>query len=48
MTPPGTRRVYWDLPDPKDEPLDRVRAIRDDVRTRVEQLIEEIDREAIG
>ena len=48
VTPPGTRRVYWDLPDPKDEPLDRVRAIRDDVRTRVEQLIEEIDREAIG
>ena len=48
MTPPGTHRVYWDLPDPKDEPPDRVRAIRDDIRTRVERLIGEIDRGAIG
>ena len=46
MTPPGTRRVYWDLPDPKNEPLDRVRAIRDEIHTRVEQLIEQLDGEA--
>jgi arsenate reductase len=46
VTPPGTRRVYWDLPDPKNEPLDRVRAIRDEIRTRVEQLIEQLDGEA--
>ena len=46
VTPPGTRRVYWNLPDPKNQPLDRVCAIRDDIRTRVAGLIRELDREA--
>src|SRR3954453_15346991 len=27
---PGKRYVNWQLPDPKHEPLERVRAIRDD------------------
>ena len=35
---PGKRYVNWQLPDPKDKPLDEVRAIRDDIATRVEQL----------
>ena len=36
---PGLRREDWPLDDPKGKPLDRVREIRDDVRTRVEALI---------
>ena len=28
---PGKRYVDWDLPDPKDRPLDEVRATRDDI-----------------
>ena len=32
--------VDWGLPDPKDKPLEEVRAIRDDVRTRVEHLLD--------
>jgi arsenate reductase (thioredoxin) len=40
---PGKRYVSWQLPDPKDRPLDDVRAIRDDIRARVEQLAAELD-----
>ena len=36
---PGLRRVDWDLADPKGQPLERVRSIRDDVRRRVEELV---------
>jgi arsenate reductase len=36
---PGVERIEWDIPDPKGQPLERVRAIRDDLRARVEQLI---------
>lgn len=36
---PGLRRDDWPLPDPKGRPLEEVRAIRDDVRARVEDLI---------
>jgi len=39
VTPPGTRRIYWDLPDPKNRPLDEVRRIRDEIRARVEGLL---------
>jgi arsenate reductase len=37
---PGLRREDWPLPDPKDQPPERVRAIRDDVHERVAALIE--------
>jgi arsenate reductase (thioredoxin) len=37
-TPPGTTRIYWNLPDPKNEPIERVREIRDEIAQRVEQL----------
>jgi arsenate reductase len=37
---PGTRRDDWPLDDPKGRPLDEVRRIRDEIRTRVEALIE--------
>jgi arsenate reductase len=36
---PGLRRADWDLADPKGQPLERVRSIRDDVRRRVEELV---------
>jgi len=40
---PGKRYIDWDLPDPKDQPLDQVRAIRDDIAERVTQLLTELD-----
>jgi arsenate reductase len=36
---PGLRRDDWPLPDPKDRPLDEVRAVRDDIRSRVSALL---------
>lgn len=36
---PGLRVEDWPLEDPKGQPLTRVRAIRDDIRARVEALI---------
>jgi len=42
---PGKRYVSWQLPDPKDEPLERVREIRDDIARRVDQLVKELDQE---
>ena len=39
---PGKRYVSWQLPDPKDRPLDEVRELRDEIESRVEQLIREL------
>jgi arsenate reductase len=39
---PGRRYVDWDLEDPKDLPIERVRAIRDDIAERVRELIAEL------
>ena len=36
---PGLRRDDWPLPDPKGRPLDEVRAVRDDIRSRVSALL---------
>ena len=36
---PGIRRDDWPLEDPKGKPIEHVRAIRDDIRARVEALI---------
>jgi protein-tyrosine-phosphatase len=36
---PGVRRDDWPLDDPKGQPQERVRAIRDEIRARVEALI---------
>jgi len=36
---PGLLREDWPLEDPKGKPVERVREIRDDVRSRVEDLI---------
>jgi arsenate reductase (thioredoxin) len=40
---PGKRYVDWDLQDPKGLPVDRVRAIRDDIAARVDRLVAELD-----
>jgi arsenate reductase len=40
---PGKRYLDWELPDPKDRPLDDVRAIRDDIAHRVQTLITTLD-----
>jgi protein-tyrosine-phosphatase len=36
---PGVRRDDWPLDDPQGQPVERVRAIRDEIRTRVEALV---------
>jgi arsenate reductase len=36
-------RADWDLPDPKDRPLEEVRATRDDIDRRVRELVAELD-----
>ncbi len=40
---PGRRYVDWDLPDPKGQPLEAVRATREEIATRVEALVSELD-----
>jgi arsenate reductase len=40
---PGKRYVNWHLPDPKGRPLEEVREIRDDIESRVGQLLGELD-----
>ena len=37
---PGLRRDDWPLPDPKGLPLVEVRAIRDEVKSRVQDLVD--------
>jgi arsenate reductase len=40
---PGKRYLDWELPDPAEQPLDEVRAIRDEIADRVSALIAELD-----
>jgi protein-tyrosine-phosphatase len=40
---PGRRYLDWNLPDPKGRPVDEVRATRDEIATRVEALVAELD-----
>jgi arsenate reductase len=39
--PAHVRRLDWPLPDPKGQSIDQVRAIRDELRTRVEAFLAE-------
>jgi arsenate reductase len=39
---PGKRYVDWDLPDPAGQPVEAVRAIRDEIQRRVEALLREL------
>jgi arsenate reductase (thioredoxin) len=38
---PGVKRDDWPLADPKEQPLDKVRAIRDEIRSRIQALLDE-------
>jgi protein-tyrosine-phosphatase len=40
---PGKRYIDWDLPDPKGQPLEQVRATRDEIARRVGALAGELD-----
>lgn len=43
---PGVRRISWELPDPKNLPLEQVRPIRDEIKRRVAALVAELDSQA--
>ena len=45
---PGKRYLAWHLPDPKNQPIERVREIRDEIDRRVHELLTDLDREAAG
>jgi protein-tyrosine-phosphatase len=40
---PGKRYIDWDLPDPKGRPVAEVRATRDEIARRVDDLLADID-----
>ena len=40
---PGVRRISWELPDPNHLSLDEVRPIRDEIQTRVADLVAALD-----
>jgi arsenate reductase (thioredoxin) len=40
---PGKRYIDWDLPDPKGQSIDEVRATRDEIGRRVANLLAELD-----
>ena len=39
---PGVRYLDWDLPDPKGQPVEAVRATRDEIERRVAGLLDEL------
>jgi arsenate reductase len=41
---PGRRYLDWDLDDPRGQPLEVVRATRDEIAARVDSLVVELDR----
>lgn len=43
---PGKRYIDWDLPDPKGQPLQQIRATRDDIQQKVTALAAELDAES--
>jgi arsenate reductase len=43
---PGKQYVNWQLPDPKNQPIERVRKIRDDIAGRVRALVRDLDQQA--
>ena len=45
---PGLRRDDWPLPDPKGQPIERVREIRGEIRARVEQLLSQGEDKGLG
>ncbi|QEO13011.1 arsenate reductase ArsC [Agromyces intestinalis] len=45
---PGKRYEDWELDDPAGKDLVTVRRVRDDIRSRVEQLLRELDVEVVA
>jgi arsenate reductase (thioredoxin) len=45
---PGVRRISWELPDPKNLPLEQVRTIRDEIEQSVAELVAELDRAVLA
>ncbi|HKV31904.1 MAG TPA: arsenate reductase ArsC [Candidatus Dormibacteraeota bacterium] len=45
---PGKKYIDWDLTDPADQPPDAVRAIRDEINTRVKQLARDLDSASVA
>ena len=43
---PGKHYIDWDLPDPKYLPIEEVRGLRDDISSRVNELIGSLDRKS--
>ncbi len=43
---PGKRYAEWDLQDPAGQPTPRVREIRDDIKMRVRDLVDQLDEDA--
>jgi arsenate reductase len=41
---PGKRYIDWELDDPSDQPIERVRGVRDEIGKRVAALLESLDR----
>jgi len=39
---PGKRYIDWEIDDPAGEPIEKVRAIRDDIEARVQELLEDL------
>lgn len=39
LVTPGVRRISWELPDPKNLPLEQVRPIRDEIAHRVDHIL---------
>jgi arsenate reductase len=42
---PGKQYVNWQLPDPKGQPIEVVREIRDDIAGRVHVLVRDLDQQ---
>ena len=45
---PGKLYLDWDLPDPKGRSASEVRAVRDQIGRRIEQLLGELDAAEAG
>jgi arsenate reductase (thioredoxin) len=45
---PGKRYISWQLPDPKHQPLERVRQIRDEIAGLVDELVAQLDQSSVA
>ena len=45
---PGKRYLDWDLPDPKGQPVEAVRALRDEISRRIDDLVHELETDCGG